>query len=98
MLDSINTIEISELQLKMRDFIKNYNNFCDLKNKAYETNFIPHLTIRRSLSKIRFDSAIYELPDKITIKATISEIILAIVNNNNADEQQNLKSLTIFKI
>ncbi|MCX6728641.1 MAG: hypothetical protein NTV39_02650 [Candidatus Saccharibacteria bacterium] len=90
--------ELLKLQLKMRDFVKNNNDFCDIKHKAYEDNFIPHLTIGRDLSKLRFDKALQDLPQGIRIEAEVSEIILAIVRDESSAERKNPKNLTVFKL
>lgn len=98
MVDSSKKDELSKLQLKMLDFIKENNNFCNITHKPYEENFIPHLTIGRDLSKTRFDKAISELPSKIQIKATICEVILAVVRDETAAERKDPKNLTVYHL
>ena len=98
MLDSTNKDELSKLQLKMLNFVRENNSFCDITHKPYEDNFIPHLTIGRDLSKSRFDKAISELPDKIQIKATVSEVILAVVRDESAAERKDPKNLTVYHL
>jgi 2'-5' RNA ligase len=98
MVDSTDRDELSKLQSKMLDFVSENDNFCDIMHKAYEDNFIPHLTIGRDLSKGKFDDAIAGLPDEIRIKATVSEVILAIVPDESAAERKDPKNLTIYHI
>ena len=45
MVDSTNSDELSKLQSKMLNFVRKNDNFCDIMHKAYEDDFIPHLTI-----------------------------------------------------
>lgn len=98
MVDSVNIDELSKLQSKMRDFVSGNSDFCDIKHKSYEDNFIPHLTIGRDLSKTRFDKALSELPDEIRIKATINEVILAVIPDESATERKDPKNLTVYRI
>jgi|GEM_PF-742006 len=98
MIDSTNKYEFSKLQSRMLNFVIENDNFCNIKHKAYEDEFIPHLTIGRDLSKARFDNAVSELPDKIQIKATINEVILAVVPDESAAERKDPKNLTIYHL
>jgi 2'-5' RNA ligase len=98
MVDSTDRDELSKLQSKMLNFVSENDNFCNITHKPYEDNFTPHLTIGRDLSKARFDKAISELPGKIQIKATISEVILAVVPDESAAERKDPKNLTVYQI
>ncbi|MDK2898849.1 MAG: hypothetical protein PWQ10_36 [Patescibacteria group bacterium] len=88
MIDSIDKNELSKLQSKILNFVSKNNNFCDITHKSYEDNFIPHLTIRRDLSKAKFDNAISELPYRIQIKTAVDKVILAVVPNKDTTEQK----------
>ena len=87
---------LSKLQKDLVSYLKNYNAYCDPQSKAWEENFVPHITIGRDLQKQRFNQAVSELPEKVIVQTVIDEIVLAIVPNDNPEERINPKNLTVF--
>lgn len=95
-------LSVNEMLLNLQKIllkvIGDNQNYIDPKFLDYEKNFVPHITIGRSLSGDRFESAISILPDNLSISARLDKIVLAIVPNNSVSERLNPDNLTVFKI
>lgn len=88
---------IIDLQYKIRNALKNYNNYTEPELEEYENNFHPHLTITGDV-KNRFDEAIKDVGKDTKCIGEINEIIFSCVKKDTAKEAKNPKNLTRFKL
>lgn len=86
------------LQGSIRKLLVDYSDYCDLKTKVYEENFVPHITIGNKLTAEKFEKALSELPQKLALQGTVDEIVLAIVNDESEAERKNPENLTTFRL
>src|SRR3989338_214271 len=63
MINATKSDQIRELQKNILSILSNYNQYLDIKYKAYEENFNPHITISRDLNKQTYKKAITELKE-----------------------------------
>lgn len=78
--------------------LRDFTDYVEAKTMAYETNFMPHITIGYDLSQERYDRAIAALPTSVCITVAIDEVILPILANQSAVERTNPANLTHFKL
>lgn len=98
MINASNIDEILKLQRDILSTLKEYNQYCEIKRKAYEENFKPHITIAQKLDEQKYLNAKKELEQDYTCKGIIKEIVLAVVNNPTPEEGGDPKNQTIYKL
>ncbi len=90
--------QLKNLQQDLVAVIGTGYEFRDHKYVSYEKEFVPHITIARDLSRNIFEAATAELPSDLTITVDVSEVTLAIVADESAEERMSPENLTTFKL
>ncbi|MEI6266958.1 MAG: 2'-5' RNA ligase family protein [bacterium] len=80
---------LMSLQQEIIEKLSDYNNYCKPENEKFEINFEPHITIGDELHYEEYQQAISELPEKVTIKGTMDEIVLILVDTESGEEIKN---------
>jgi len=98
MINATKVDEIKELQKNILSTLSEYNSYLDIKYKAYEENFQPHITIGRKLDQQSYAMASKELKDDYICEGVITQIILGVVQNDNPTEANDPNNQTVYNL
>ena len=96
MINATKVDEIKELQKCILSALCEYSSYLDIKYKAYEENFQPHITIGRNLNEQSFLSASKDLKQDFACEGAVTEIVLGVVENDTATEASDPNNQTVF--
>ncbi len=98
MINATKIDEIKELQKSVLLTLSEYNQYLDIKYKAYEENFQPHITIGRKLNQQAYSLASKELKDNYLCEGIITQVVLGVVQNDNPTEANNPNNQTVYNL
>lgn len=98
MINATKVDEIYKLQKSVLSTLTEYNSYLDIKYKAYEENFNPHITIGRKLNQQSYAMASKELKDNYICEGTITQVVLGVVQNDNPTEANDPNNQTVYNL
>ncbi|MFZ2523318.1 MAG: 2'-5' RNA ligase family protein [Minisyncoccia bacterium] len=98
MINSESNAELNELQKSILSALGEYKKYFKEKYKKYEEPFIPHITIGRVLDEKAYAEASEVLKQDYTCEGVVSEVVLAVVQNNTVDEVNDPNNQTVYKL
>lgn len=90
--------ELERIQKIIVKELKDYSEYEQTKNREYEENFRPHITIARKLDNVRFKQAQSELKNDYMCTGIIKEVILSCVKEVSIKESMDPKNRVVYKL
>ncbi len=98
MLPFIPFSSIMLFQKKLTELLKEYDNYVQEKNRNYELNFKPHITVAINVEESKLLVAQSYFTPTFNVSGTITKLVLPIVKDTSIEEANDQENLTTFNI
>ena len=89
---------VLNLQKSLMEALKNFDKYCNESTKEYEANFRPHLTIANQINSSSKDEILKLISENPTLEGDITDLVLAVVNEQTIQESENPNNWITFNI
>lgn len=89
---------LHELQKKVVAALPEFVHYRSPESKDWEEHFLPHITIARHLTPEQHEEALQYLQSGVTIDATISQVMLVVVNIFGPEEASLPENQTVYSL
>ncbi len=89
---------IRDLQNKLVEKLKDFDQYCSETTKGYEQNFRPHLTIANQIPLGAKEEVVSLVSQGMDLQGEVADLVLAVVNEQTVAESEKSENWNVFSL